>query len=540
MKIALAQINSYLGDFAGNRSKIFKFVVQAKDLGADLVVFPEAALFGYHPCDLLERPSVVNEQLKELARLHRQIPKGIAILVGAFVRNTKPGKPYLNVAAWLENGKRAKFFAKELLPTYDVFDEGRHIEPGDLKRNQIRFKGKKILITICEDIWAWPRKSMAGYSQYRRNPLLNVPDRSVDLVINLSASPFADSKWKARQEVTGATARRFKCPLVYVNMIGAQDELIFDGGSFVKSFDGKILQQCRRFEEDLKILDLNAKPRGAAPLREDRVEIRERALILGLRDFVRKTGFKKVHLGLSGGVDSAVVACLAVEALGPENVIGFALPGPYSAPESLKWAKELAGNLGIELFELSIVEAYTRALKDLERSLGQLEFGVLQENLQARLRALMLMAYANKEQSLLMATSNKSELATGYSTLYGDMCGGLMPIGDLLKNEVYELARYFNREQEVIPDGILTRPPSAELRPNQRDQDTLPPYSELDPAVEILVEGQDKPVKPIEKRVLEMLMKSEFKRWQAAPILKVSDHAFGRGRRLPLAHKALF
>lgn len=536
MKIALAQMNSWLGDFERNFNKLEECVARAKAENCDLVVFPEAAIFGYHPCDLLERPSVVEAQMKWLKKLHSSLPRGIGVLVGAFIPNpAKFGKPYFNAAVFLEAKKKIKVFAKELLPTYDVFDEGRHIEPGRIRDNVLLWRGHRILVTICEDIWAWPNPKGPRFSSYEYNPLKEVKGR-VDFILNLSASPYAKSKLKNRQRVVGLTAKHFRAPMVYVNLAGGQDELIFDGGSFAVDKRGQILLQCQRFQEDFQIFEFEQGPK--APLKRSDVEFQKLAIVLGLRDYVRKTGFEKVHLGLSGGVDSAVVVCLAVEALGADNVTAFALPGPFSSDASLKLAKDLAERLKVKFLEVQISGLYEAACHQVEQALGAQPFGIFNENLQARLRALVLMGYSNRERSLLLATSNKSELATGYSTLYGDMCGALMPIGDLLKKDVYALARHFNERAEVIPSEIIARAPSAELRPNQKDQDSLPPYAELDAIVEKLVEGARPAKSATEKRVLDMLMKSEFKRWQSAPILKVSDHAFGRGRRFPVAHRS--
>ena len=539
MRIALAQINSFLGDFEGNKNKILEYVARARERRCDLVVFPEAALFGYHPADLLERPSLVARQEKALREIHRALPKGVGALVGAFVRNTsKKGKGFWNAAVFLEKGAKPRVFAKQLLPTYDVFDESRHVEPGRVADNVFRFRGQRVLVTICEDIWGWPRKDNPFFSSYGRNPLTEVKAGAVDLVVNLSASPFTHTKFANRRVVTGKTAKRFRAPMVYVNMVGAQDELIFDGGSFALDARGRVVAQCVRFEEDLNVLDLAEKKGGARELASDPQEVLRRALVLGLRDFLRKTGFGKVHLGLSGGVDSALVACLAVDAVGPGNVTGLMLPGPFTSRESLDYAEKLASNLGIGLKTLPITPAYEEALRSFEKTEGPAEFGLVNENMQARLRGLMLMAHSNRERSLLLGTSNKSEFAVGYSTLYGDMIGGLMPIGDLLKGEVYALSRHYNSESELIPVGILDRPPSAELRANQKDQDSLPPYERLDAAIKRLVVGFHAPKDELEERVLDMMMKSEFKRWQSPPVLKVSDHAFGRGRRFPVAHKA--
>lgn len=538
MRIALAQINSILGDFNANKNKILEFVRRANERRCDLVVFPEAALFGYHPVDLLERPSVVRDQMHELADLHKRLPKGPGVLVGAIVPNSsKLGKAFWNAAVFLQKGRPMQIFAKQLLPTYDVFDEGRHIEPGDTRKNILKFGGKKILVTICEDIWAWPSKENPGFSRYGANPLLKVKKSGLDLVVNLSASPFTHSKFKNRRRVVKATAGHFKKPMVYVNLVGAQDELIFDGGSFAIDAKGEALAQCVRFEEDLNVLDLKSLEGGTRELPLGEMEIIRRALVLGIKDFAAKTGFKKVHLGLSGGIDSALVAALAVDAFGPLNVSAIFMPSRFTSKESEIWAKELADNLGINMLTVPIVGAYDGMVKELDKDFGPKEFGLWNENIQARLRGMILMSYANRESSLLLGTTNKSEMAVGYGTLYGDMIGGLLPVGDMLKTEIFELARHYNSEREVIPKGIVERPPSAELRENQTDQDALPPYEKLDQAIKKLVMGFHPAKSPLEKKVLGMMMKSEFKRWQSPPILKVSDHAFGRGRRFPIASR---
>lgn len=553
MRIGLAQTNSTLGDFSGNRLKILEYIRRAIAKKCDLVVFPELSIMGYIPNDLLERRSVVDEQLKELAKLQKQIPAGIAVLVGAVtLSHRKKGKPYYNSAALLVKGKKPKLFHKELLPTYDVFDEARHLEKGSLAEGFFKFKGKRILLTICEDIWGW---EIPGHpTNYLENPLLGLRGEKVDLVINMSASPFTLSKSKDRMDVVARTAKLFRAPVVYVNMTGAQDEVIFDGGSIVVGSNGRKLAQSIYFEEDLNLFDLESQIGGfreeveecAGDLsknskkksQNNSVEKTRQALVLGIRDYVRKSGFARVHLGLSGGVDSAVVACLAVDALGPGKVFGFTMPGPFSESRSRTLAEKLAKNLHIELCNLPIQSAYETVLDTLYKGFGDFEFGVVNENIQSRLRGMFLMAYANKENSMLLTTGNKSEYATGYSTLYGDMCGGLAPIGDLLKREVYELAESYNRQSELIPEEILTRPPTAELRPNQKDEDTLPPYEELDRAVRQIVELQKPARTETEKWLLGVLYRTEFKRWQAPPILKISGHAFGRGRRMPVAQKS--
>ncbi|WP_413289412.1 NAD+ synthase [Bdellovibrio sp. HCB337] len=537
MRIAIAQINPTLGDFEYNSEKILEFVKRAHEKECELVVFPESALFGYHPYDLLERTKIVLQQEKVLQKIHKEIPKGMGVLLGAFTRNpSKIGRPYFNSAAFLVKGQKIQFFHKQLLPTGDVFDEARFIQPGEMTKNYLNFKGKKFFVTICEDIWAWPNAK--GQSPYIKNPIMSVPKKKIDLVINISASPYFPAKLKQREYVTQKTAQYFKAPIMYANLVGAQDEVIYDGGSFVLDTKGKALLRCHQFEEDLNVYNLETKKAWSQAEVLKVTEGLRKALVLGIRDFCQKTGLQKLHLGLSGGIDSAVVACLAVEALGPGNVSALALPGPFSSPQSLKLAEELAKNLMIQMQSVSINETYETVLGTLEKSMGLKDFGVTQENIQARLRGMILMAYSNKENSLLLTTSNKSEYAAGYSTLYGDMCGGLAPLGDLTKKQVYDLAKLYNEQSEVIPREIIDRPPSAELRPNQKDQDTLPPYDVLDAAVENIVEHSGEAKTKTDRWLLPVIARTEFKRWQAPPILKVSEHSFGRGRRWPIAHKA--
>jgi NAD+ synthase (glutamine-hydrolysing) len=537
LRIALAQTNSHLGDFKANAAKILEFLHHAEERHCDLAVFPECALFGYHPVDLLEQKDLVSDQLKELEKLKKKMPSGIHALIGAITPNPAAlGKPFFNSAVLLQRGGKPKIFSKQLLPTYDVFDEGRHIEPGQTAKNFFVLKGKKILVTICEDIWAWKQRGGQRYQSYGRNPLEQIARKDVDLVVNLSASPFIPEKQKQRQLVVKQTASHFSAPMVYVNMVGAQDELIYDGGSFAVDAQGKILAQAGHFEEDFVVLDLGKKEGTQHPLVGDRRERLRQAIVLGIRDFVSKVGFQKVHLGISGGVDSALVACLAVDALGPGKVTGYLLPGPHTSTLSNELASKLCENLGIPHRSFSIQEGFDAVSKELNHGCEEtLPFGLTHENIQSRLRGLFLMALSNLKGSLLLGTSNKSELAVGYSTLYGDLCAGLLPIGDLLKTEVFELARHYNKDGEIIPEEIITRPPTAELRENQKDEDSLPPYSELDPIVKKIVEDMKTPKTALEKKVYAMMTRSEFKRWQAAPILKLSYHAFGRGRRLPIA-----
>jgi NAD+ synthase (glutamine-hydrolysing) len=535
MRIGVAQINPTLGDFENNKLKILDYVKRAKDMKCSLVVFPECSLFGYHPFDMLERAEAVERQEKELKDLVKKLPEGVGVIIGLITKNkAKRGRPYFNSAALIQKGKILKIFNKQLLPTGDVFDEARFIEEGDVSKNYFKFGGRSFFLTICEDIWAWEH---SGRSPYAVNPLQKVKKQKVDLVINISASPYFLGKMKLRDKVTLATAKAFKAPLLYANLVGAQDEIIYDGQSFLITPQGKKPFECLAFEEHLNVFDLSTKESWFNPPKLQKTEELRKALVLGIQDFCRKVGISKVHFGLSGGIDSAVVACLAAEAVGPSNVTAFGLPGPFSADMSLSLAENLAKNLGIKFLEIPINETYATALKTFSSVTQHKEFNLVNENMQSRLRGLFLMAYSNKEGSLLLTTGNKSEYATGYTTLYGDMCGGLAPIGDLIKKQVYELAEYYNSQAEVIPKEIITRPPTAELRPNQKDQDTLPPYDVLDAAVVHLVEQQRRTKTDVQKWLLKKMYSSEFKRWQAPPILKVSGHSFGRGRRFPVAHK---
>lgn len=540
MRIALAQINSALGRFAENKEKILSFIVRAKEKKAELVIFPEASLFGYHPFDLLERSEFVEKQTRTLKELVKEIPPDIYVLVGGFEKNkNKKGRPYYNAAFLCKKNKIIAVFRKEILPTGDVFDEARFIEKGNLENNFFKIRGKKFFLTICEDIWAW--EDAKGRSLYAENPLKKIKKQKTDLVINMSASPFFEGKLKQRERVVKKTAQHFAAPVVYVNMVGAQDEIIYDGQSFLTDKTGKIKFICQHFAEELNVFDLSTlQDWQDLGTRRTKIKVNPdeqlyKALVLGLREFSAKTGLTKVHLGLSGGVDSAVVACLAVDALSANNVKLFALPTEFNRPESLVLAEKLAKNLKVDLHRISIQTVFDTIKTLVDQEFKIHEFGLVHENLQSRIRGLILMAYANKAGSLLLATGNKSEYATGYATLYGDMCGGLAVIGDLTKKQVYSLANYYNSQQELIPQKIITREPSAELRPNQKDQDSLPEYDLLDKAVVNIVEQRKPASSKTEVWLVDALMKTEFKRWQAAPILKISEHSFGRGRRYPIS-----
>lgn len=537
MRVALVQINSVLADFSANKEKILEYIDKARSRKADLVVFPECALFGYAPFDLLERKALIRHQDKALKEIEKHIPEGMAVLLGVLSLNPrKTGRPYFNSAALLERGKKTKLFHKTLLPTGDVFDEARFIQSGSMDKNFFTFKKKKFFVSICEDIWAWPDNK--GVSQYQENPIKKIKGQKVDLVINLSASPWHPRKLSERYHVAGMTAKHFKAPLIYVNMVGGQDEIIYDGRSFALDKNGKEFLHLHAFEEDINLFELDTKQTWAKHKEPSATESLRRALVLGLQDFCRKTGMQKVHFGLSGGIDSAVVAALAVDALGASNVTAIAIPGPHSSDLSFELAQKLAKNMNINFLKVEMNKAYEAVVSVLEKGIDLGEFGLPHENIQARLRGLSLMAFSNNTGSMLLNTSNKSEFASGYSTLYGDMCGGLCPLGDLTKAQVYALAKLYNSEHEIIPNEIITRPPTAELRPNQRDQDSLPAYDLLDKAVENLVEFGSEAKSKEEKWLLPILMRTEFKRWQAPPILKVSKHSFGRGRRYPIAHRA--
>lgn len=530
MVIGLAQINSHLGNFEYNFELIKKNISEASKNNVDILVFPELALFGYHPLDLLERREVVTAQQKYIKKIEAITPAKMCILIGAIFENKKRGKPFYNSVYLFEKGKKTKLFHKELHPSYDVFDDLRHFEIGKVVNNRFSFKGKNVQVLICEDMWGWD-------DVYINNPITQVKQKT-DLVINLSASPFYLGKKQKRKAVAEKTVKYFKCPLVYVNLIGAQDELIFDGGSFVMDKNGKYLVSPLGMEEKLTIFshETPLKPKNFTI--SEVTELKE-ALVLGIRDFVNKAGFQKVHLGSSGGIDSALVICLAADALGPKNVHSIYMPSEFSANLSLTLSKELSKNIGCGFDLIEINNIYSQILKDFQNIFGDFSFGLTNENLQSRIRGLLLMTYSNQYNSLLLTTGNKSEYATGYATIYGDMCGGLAPLGDLLKRQVYDLARFYEK-RGWMPKGIINREPSAELRPNQKDSDSLPNYNELDKAVDNIVNKKKKALTEVEKWLAQRLMKSEFKRWQAAPILKVSEHAFGLGRRFPIAHKAYY
>jgi NAD+ synthetase len=541
MRVALAQINPTVGDLDGNAGLILEAARAAHARGATLVVFPELALAGYPPRDLLERPAFVARNAVALGELARALPP-LTALVGFVERNPDgAGRPAFNAAARLERGVVAGVYRKRLLPTYDVFDEDRHFEPGAAPC-VFEHEGRRVGVTICEDLWT---EGADEAVRYRQQPLEDTVAAGAELVVNLSASPFTLAKREFRRALFCGHASHRGVPVVFVNQVGGNDDLVFDGHSLAVDARGRLLHVGAEFEPELAVVDPFAEGTAGGLRSIEEPELVRRALELGLADYVRKCGFGSVVLGLSGGIDSAVVAVLAAEALGPERVRGLALPSRFSSAASLEDARAIAAATGIRLDEVSIEPAFTAQLQSLAPLFGDRPFDLAEENLQARIRGALLMAVSNKFGPLLLTTGNKSEIAVGYATLYGDMCGGLAPIGDLVKRRVYELARHLNRIAPRIPERVLTRPPSAELRPDQRDEDSLPPYAQLDRAVELHVEeGLDVPqliaagVSPaLAERVARMVRGAEFKRRQGAPILKVTRKAFGPGRRLPIANR---
>ncbi|MGH9781271.1 MAG: NAD+ synthase, partial [Candidatus Acidiferrales bacterium] len=539
MKIALAQFNPTVGDFPGNSARMLQMAAEAKS-AADLVVFSELGLCGYPPQDLVERPSFVERNLKELKRLASAMPMpAIVGYVGKAKAQDHTGKFAANCAALLADGHIAFEQQKMLLPTYDVFDESRYFQPARSQSN-FNFSGQQLGITICED--CWNDKTFWAQRMYDRDPVAELVRQGTTVLLNISASPYNLDKRGLRIDMLQALARHHKVPVVYVNQVGGNDSLVFDGSSVAFNADGKLAALASSFREDLVFFDVAA---GTGDIRTqpgDELEAAYQALACGTRDYVCKCGFRDVVVGLSGGIDSALVAAIAVDALGPQNVLGVSMPGPYSSQGSLSDAKKLAKNLGIPYQVLpihAIVDSYRAALAGVFA--GRPE-GIAEENLQARARGNLLMALSNKFGSMVLSTANKSEMAVGYSTLYGDMAGGLAVISDVPKVMVYELARLVNREREVIPEATLSKPPSAELRPCQTDQDSLPPYDVLDRILKAYVEDLRTPDEisshfgfpaQLVREVALLVDRSEYKRKQAPPGLKITSKAFSVGRRFP-------
>jgi len=540
MKVAIAQIDTTVGDLRGNVERILGAYGRAKEQGADLVLTPEMSVTGYPPLDLLEQPDFVAANLEAVGALARQT-HGAGLVVGyADVNPRRWGKPLHNAAALLHDGKVAARRFKCLLPTYDVFDESRHFQPASANA-PIAFHGRRLGLTICED--AWNDEHSQRRRRYALDPIRRQVQAGADLLVNISASPYEKGKARFRRGLMERHALTLKAPFVYCNQVGGNDELVFDGNSFALDARGRLIRQAKAFEEDLILVDPDAKVPGAEWVEVDAAEEIYRALVLGIRDYAGKCGFKDALVGLSGGIDSAVVCALAADALGPAHVTGVAMPSMYSSPGSVTDAQDLSNNLGVRLYQIPIADVYGAMAKALGEAFRGTQPGLAEQNIQARIRGNLLMALSNKTGAILLSTGNKSELSMGYCTLYGDMSGGLAVIGDLTKTTVYSLARWINRDGPRIPQSSIDKPPSAELAPNQRDQDDLPPYETLDPILEAYIEdGLDADAiarkgSPPElvRRILRRVDSSEYKRVQAAPALRVSHKAFGIGRRMPIA-----
>jgi NAD+ synthase (glutamine-hydrolysing) len=590
VKIALAQINPTVGDFAGNVRLILEFRDRAAAQGADIAIFPELCICGYPPADLLEKTSFLARAAEMLEQIAAKTADGPAILCGTALPTSKPseGKRARNVAALLSGGRVSFLQQKMLLPFYDVFDEQRYFEAAG-HQSLTMLDGQPLAITVCEDAWNdkgfWPRRFYAvdPVDELMRQ-WATLPDPIAvhpRVILNISASPFWCGKGELRRKMLSAIARRHSAFVVMVNQVGGNDSLIFDGASLVVGPDGEVVAQAASFAEDLVVFDtaefdmgrlhgtaperISGQPAGTAksedmapshswPVVEFNLEETAAtwdALVLGTRDYVRKCGFSKALVGLSGGIDSALVAAIAVEALGAENVLGVGMPSEFSSTGSIDDARALAANLGIRFELVGIHDVFMQYQRTLEPLFAGTPFGLAEENLQSRIRGALLMALSNKFGALVMTTGNKSEMSTGYCTLYGDMVGALAVIGDVFKTRVYALSRYANREREVIPHDTLEKPPSAELRPGQRDTDSLPPYDVLDPILEAYVERYCSAEQILAertaaggtvdlaliRRVLSLVERSEYKRQQAAPVLKVTQKSFGNGRRFPIAVK---
>jgi NAD+ synthase (glutamine-hydrolysing) len=539
MKIALAQVNVHIGNFAANVAKFKSLIEEAKLQGADLIVFPELGICGYPARDFLEYDSFIQQCQLHIESL-ATVCNGIACIIGSPSFNTdEQGKNLFNSAFVLEKGTIAKVVHKTLLPTYDIFDEYRYFEP-NRHFECVEIAGVKVAITICEDLW-----NIGTEALYQECPMDKLILDGPDLMVNIAASPFDYAQKKNRLQVLKANVMRYQVPLVYVNHVGAQTELIFDGASLVLDKQGQIIDELDSFKEEMKVVDISSK--GNPPLISGREEIEDiyNALILGVRDYFQKSNFKSAVIGLSGGIDSAVVAALATEALGQENVHGVLMPSQYSSDHSITDAKALALNLGIHHELIPIEEIYKSFELQLQSAFAGKGPDLTEENLQARIRGVLLMAVSNKHGHILLNTSNKSEAAVGYGTLYGDMCGGLSVIGDVYKTKVYELAHFINRDRELIPFNTISKAPSAELRHDQKDSDSLPEYGILDQILELYIEHCTSRDELIAKgfevalidRITGLVNRNEYKRYQTPPILRISPKAFGMGRRMPIVAK---
>ncbi len=546
MRVGLAQINPTIGDFEYNARLIVRRAHEAAERGAEVVVFPELALTGYPPRDLVEKPSFVSRSEIELERLAQETAELDLSLICGFVARSKAetGKRALNSAAVIRRGEIVFRQSKMLLPTYDVFDEARYFRPAE-REELCTIAGRKVALTICED--AWNDRQFWKQRLYTRDPVEELFGAGAEAMICINASPFQMGKREVRRSIYRSAARRYRKPVVYVNQVGGNDQLVFDGSSFAMNGAGEIIASARSFSEDLVVVDLATDTGDRNENFTDECEAVYEALVAGTRDYMRKCGFTKVLIGLSGGIDSALTAAIAVEAVGRENVTGVGMPGPYSSEHSLADARELANRLGIRFNVVSITGIYQRFLTELAPLFQNTPEGVTEENLQSRLRGVALMALSNKTGALVLTTGNKSELAVGYCTLYGDMCGGLAVISDVPKTMVYTLSRIANhRLGNAIPENTFVKPPSAELRANQKDTDSLPEYPVLDRILEGYVEQMLTPGQIAESEGLDLALvqqivnkvdRNEYKRQQAAPGLKVTTKAFGIGRRMPIAQR---
>ncbi|HPE55878.1 MAG TPA: NAD+ synthase [Bacteroidales bacterium] len=544
MKIALAQLNYHIGNFESNENKVREAIEKAKALGADLVVFAELAVSGYPPRDFLEFDDFIKRCMQSVEKAAKACHGIAAIIGGPSVNPEVKGKDLFNTAFFLEEGKIKAQVNKTLLPNYDIFDEYRYFEPNN-EYKIIEFKGEKIALTICEDLW-----NIGDDLLYRGNPMDDLLPFKPDLMINIAASPFHYEQANDRKAVLKANVEKYKLPLFYVNHVGAQTELLFDGGSLAFNKKGEIVGELAYFDEDLQIFDtdvLHQLPEINQQQLPGKIELIHDALVMGIKNYFGKLNLKKAILGLSGGIDSAVTLVLAERALGKENVRAILMPSKFSSDHSIKDAEDLAKNLNIQYDIIPIEPGAAQVNEMLKTHFENLPFGIAEENIQARMRGLILMALSNKFGYILLNTSNKSEAAVGYGTLYGDMNGGLSVLGDVYKTEVFELARFINKEAEVIPENTIIKPPSAELRPDQKDSDSLPDYAILDKVLYEYIENRQGPKELIEmgfdeavvNRTLHLVNTNEYKRYQTPPILRVSRKAFGMGRRMPIVAKYL-
>jgi NAD+ synthase (glutamine-hydrolysing) len=542
MKIALAQFNPTVGDFAGNSARILSLAAQAQQRGAELAVFSELCLCGYLPQDLLERPAFIDRNHKELKDLAAKIALPSIVGYAGRVKNGT-GKSIANKAALICGGRVVFEQSKMLLPTYDVFDESRYFQPAE-QQFVYGFGNEQLGITICEDVWN--DKNFWANCRYDRDPVTEIIGQGTTVLLNISASPYTIDKRSLRFEMLRSIAMNHRRPVIYVNQVGGDDSLIFDGASMALTADGHVAAQALAFQEDLVLFDTATGQGEIHAQPHEEIAYAYRALVTGTYDYVQKCGFKKVLVGLSGGIDSAVVAAIAVAALGAENVLGVSMPGPYSSEGSKADAAALAKNLGFQLVTVPVTEVFEAYLRTLAPLFANRPANVTEENIQARIRGNYLMAFSNKFGSMVLSTGNKSEIAVGFCTLYGDMAGGLAVISDVPKLMVYELARWINRERELIPLSTIEKPPSAELRPNQKDEDSLPPYDVLDRILKAYIEDLRSPQEiadhygfdlKLVRDIAILVDRSEYKRKQAAPGLKITSRAFGFGRPFPIAQK---